>query len=63
MVIPGEFGCVGDPHADGYVLSLANFLCALGIKNSLGEFTLCAGIKIIPSEQEKWFADTSQTYL
>jgi hypothetical protein len=33
-------------------LSLANLLCAPGIKVIPGEFALCAGIKVIPGELE-----------
>jgi hypothetical protein len=48
MLIPGEFGFVGDN-----VLSLANLLCAPGIqKIPLANMLCTPGIKVIPSELE-----------
>jgi hypothetical protein len=53
MLIPGEFGFVGDLHAGGNILSLANLHCALGIKKlSLENFLYAPGIKLIPGELE-----------
>jgi hypothetical protein len=48
MIIPGEFGFVGDLHAGGNFLSLANLHCALGIKKlPLANLHYAPRIKVI----------------
>jgi hypothetical protein len=53
MLIPGEFGFASDQHADGNVLSLAILLYAPVIqKLSLANLLCAPGIKVIPGELE-----------